>query len=82
MADPDKPYFVSRINLLRAIAVAGIFFHHLWNGIPGMRNASALADFLHPLFMLAAQGVGVFNIVTGFVLAWPYLGPAQKPLPG
>ena len=81
MADTPKLYFVSRINLLRTIAVAGIFFHHLWNGIPGMRNASALTELLHPLFMLADQGVGVFNIVTGFVLAWPYLGPGQKSLP-
>ena len=79
MADIPKLHFVSRINLLRVIAVAGISFHHLWNGISGMRNASALTELLHPFFMLAAQGVGIFNIITGFVLAWPCLGPGHKP---
>jgi peptidoglycan/LPS O-acetylase OafA/YrhL len=56
----------------------GIFVHHLWGGRPGHGGfESALAFFCD----LGQFGVILFNFMTGFVLALPYLGYECRPVP-
>ncbi len=70
---------VSQIDLLRVLAMAGIFVHHLWRAGEG---ADAIERCVAWLAYAGQYGVIVFNIITGFVLALPYLGPEGRAAPG
>ncbi len=70
---------VAQVHAIRALAMIGIFLHHLFNGIPSL-GASPLGAPLAPTFQAMALGVVVFNIMAGFVLARQHFGPAHKAL--
>lgn len=59
--------------------MAGIFIHHLWRAGEG---ANAIEHCVAWLAYTGRLGVVVFNIITGFVLALPYLGPERRVAPG
>lgn len=70
---------VAQIDLLRVLAMLGIFVHHLWRVGEG---AGAIERWLAWLAYVGQYGVIVFNIITGFVLALTYLGPEGRVAPG
>jgi peptidoglycan/LPS O-acetylase OafA/YrhL len=70
-----------QMNTLRVIAMFGIFFHHL--GMTVLRDPDTLVErVVHDIVYLGADGVIFFNIISGFLLAFPYLGPARRSFPG
>lgn len=71
---------VPQLELLRVLATAGIFVFHLWSVVPLRSVSPPLDSLLSRVPVLGALGVIIFNIVTGFVLAAPYLG-TTRPLP-
>lgn len=75
---------LSQINVVRAVAMAWIFFHHLWHGMrPYEGFTGIIGQAWDRLLVSGALGVTIFNIVTGFVLSLPYLGPGgDAPSPG
>jgi peptidoglycan/LPS O-acetylase OafA/YrhL len=74
---------IPQIELLRGMAVAGIFLFHLWSVIPLSADSWILGPVLARLPLLGTLGVIVFNCITGFVLSVPYLGQHHpRPLPG
>jgi peptidoglycan/LPS O-acetylase OafA/YrhL len=56
------------------MATVGIFLFHLWSVVPLTSTSPIWGPLLDRLPFLGALGVIVFNIITGFVLAVPYLG--------
>ncbi|WP_428567679.1 MAG: acyltransferase family protein [Solidesulfovibrio sp. DCME] len=70
---------VTQIESVRVLAMAGIFFYHLWTVLPegGARNpfGPLLGDILSQGYL----GVVVFNAITGFVLTLPHAAPGGKP---
>lgn len=74
---------VPQLELLRVMATGSIFLYHLWTVIPLSSNASVLGLVLAQVPLLGTLGVIVFNCITGFVLALPYLGQHHpRPIPG
>ena len=72
---------IPQMNTLRVIAMFGIFFHHL--GMTVLRDPDTPVErVVHDITYVAADGVIVFNIISGFLLALPYLGPAHRAFPG
>jgi peptidoglycan/LPS O-acetylase OafA/YrhL len=68
------------MNALRVLAMFGIFFHHL--GMTVIRDPqTALHRIFHSVAYSGADGVIFFNIISGFLLAYPYLGPVRRPFP-
>ena len=64
------------------LAMSAIFLYHLWMEIPLTTDRWLVGPLLARVPLLGVLGVMVFNIVTGFVLAVPYLGhPVPRPLP-
>lgn len=72
---------VSQIDTLRVMAMLGVFLHHLWKGIM-VTLGGPVESGLDAVFGAASDGVVFFNIISGFLLALPYLGPASRPFPG
>jgi len=68
---------VSQIDLLRVLAMAGIFIHHLWRG----GGESGIELGISKIAYLGQFGVIIFNFITGFVLALPYLGRDGRSAP-
>lgn len=70
---------VTQIETLRVLAMAGIFFYHLWSVLPagGVRNP--FGPLLGTVLAQGYLGVVVFNAITGFVLTLPYAEPGGKP---
>jgi len=69
---------VTQIEALRVLAMAAIFFYHLWSVQPGGDQnpfGPILGDFLSQGYL----GVVVFNAITGFVLTLPHADPGGKP---
>jgi peptidoglycan/LPS O-acetylase OafA/YrhL len=71
---------VAQVHAIRALAMIGIFLHHLFNGVPGL-SATPLGAPLASAFQALALGVVAFNVMAGFVLARQHFGPAQKAQP-
>ncbi len=60
--------------------MTAIFFHHLWLGIARPVADNAFEIILNAVFKEAALGVVFFNLLSGFLLALPYLGADGRPL--
>jgi peptidoglycan/LPS O-acetylase OafA/YrhL len=74
---------IPQLELLRVLAMGGIFLFHLWTVIPLSSDSRLLGPWLARLPLLGTLGVIVFNCITGFVLSVPYLGHATpRPPPG
>jgi peptidoglycan/LPS O-acetylase OafA/YrhL len=71
---------VPQVELLRVIAVAGVFLFHLWSVAPAA-GGGAIGAWLGGVLSYGTLGVVLFNVITGFVLALPHLGGQQRPLP-
>lgn len=67
------PHF-AQINLIRVLAMLGIFLHHAWKGTPRFEETGPFLTLLRMGFDFGSLGVVFFNIASGFVLAFPYLG--------
>jgi hypothetical protein len=73
---------IPHVELLRAMATVGIFVFHLWSVVPHSAHGGLFGPVLARLPLLGTLGVIVFNLITGFVLSMPYLGPQhRRPLP-
>lgn len=73
---------LTQINLVRVMAMLGIFLHHTWKGIPHFEENSFLLKLLVMGFDFGSLGVVFFNIASGFVLAFPHLGAGgELPIP-
>jgi len=58
-----------------------IFLHHLWKTVI-VTPQGTIQKVLDPVFSSASDGVIIFNIISGFLLAMPHLGPERRPLIG
>ena len=75
------PSKIPQMDALRVLAMFGIFFHHL--GMTVIRDPhTMLHRVFHDIVYCGANGVMFFNIMSGFLLAYPYLGSARRPFPG
>jgi peptidoglycan/LPS O-acetylase OafA/YrhL len=70
---------VTQIESIRVLAMAGIFFYHLWTVLPDGFTQSPLGPFFGDLISQGYLGVVVFNAITGFVLTLPHAEPGAKP---
>jgi len=68
-----------QLEVLRVVAMTWIFLFHLWSVVPLEANGSTFGLVLMGVLHSGHLGVVVFNIITGFVLALPHLGPARRP---
>ena len=71
---------IPQLHFIRAAAMVGIFLHHLFQGIGPLRDAYA-GTFIGTAFVDLALGVVVFNVMTSFLLAMPYVGDNPAPIP-
>lgn len=71
---------IPQLHFIRAAAMVGIFLHHLFQGIGPLRDAYA-RTLLGAAFTDLALGVAVFNVMTSFLLAMPYVGENPAPIP-
>lgn len=71
---------IPQLHAIRALAMAGIFLHHLYMGIGPLRQAQA-GTLLDACFEDLALGVVVFNVLTSFLLAMPSMGDNPAPAP-
>lgn len=75
------PNKVPQVELLRCLAVGGVFLFHAWSTMPEMSRTGPLGYVLAEASSWGHLGVVVFNILSGFVLSLPYLGENQLPTP-
>jgi peptidoglycan/LPS O-acetylase OafA/YrhL len=68
-----------QLEVLRVVAMTWIFLFHLWSVVPLVANSGTFGLVLMGVLHSGHLGVVVFNIITGFVLALPHLGPARRP---
>ncbi len=86
MAAPDAPARpaaradIPQLHAIRALAMAAIFLHHLWQGSSALRRAHA-DTLLDAAFMDMALGVVVFNAMTAFLMGLPLFGAKPAPAP-
>jgi peptidoglycan/LPS O-acetylase OafA/YrhL len=74
-----KPARVPQIQVLRVLTVAWIFLFHAWSVVPEVGDAGVLGAALSRIASAGFMGAILFNIITGYVLAWPHLGPQKRP---
>ncbi len=77
----SKRFVIPQLDTIRVLAILCVFFHHLWKSVI-VTPQGMIQQGLEPLFMAATGGVIIFNIISGFLLAMPYLGPERKPFTG
>lgn len=70
---------VTQIESIRVLAMAGIFFYHLWTVLPEGGSQNFLGPMLGDILSQGYLGVVVFNAITGFVLTLPHAAPGAKP---
>ncbi|WP_300154889.1 acyltransferase family protein [Solidesulfovibrio sp.] len=70
---------VTQIESIRVLAMAGIFFYHLWTVLPEGGAQNPLGPILGDVLSQGYLGVVVFNAITGFVLTLPHADPGGKP---
>lgn len=78
---PSPGASISQIHTVRVVAMLGVFLHHLWNTVI-LTPAGPVQWGLDVLFDTASDGVILFNMLSGFLLALPYLGPERRPFVG
>jgi peptidoglycan/LPS O-acetylase OafA/YrhL len=66
---------------MRVLAMAGIFFYHVWSGLPEAGAQPFFGLVISHILSHGHVGVLLFNMITGFVLTLPYAGPTGRPLP-
>lgn len=81
----EQPRFerlaIPQIDTIRVLAMLGVFSHHIWGAI--IRHPEGyLERSLDVLFKAGSDGVVLFNILSGFLLALPYLGREGRPFAG
>ncbi|MEN6441002.1 MAG: acyltransferase [Syntrophobacter sp.] len=72
---------IPQLDTLRVVAMLAIFLHHLWKTVIVTADGAA-QKILDPVFSSASDGVILFNIISGFLLALPHLGPERRPFMG
>ncbi len=70
---------VTQIESIRVLAMAGIFFYHLWTVVPEAGALNPFGPLLGDILSQGYLGVVVFNAITGFVLTLPHADPGGKP---
>jgi len=70
---------VTQIESIRVLAMAGIFFYHLWTVLPDAGAQNPFGPILGDILSQGYLGVVVFNAITGFVLTLPHADPGGKP---
>ncbi len=78
---PLKRITIPQLDTIRVLAMLAIFLHHLWKTVI-LTPQDTLQRILDPVFSTASDGVVLFNIISGFLLALPHLGPEHHPFPG
>ena len=72
------------VVILRGVAALWVFAYHLWLAMGGLAVRFGLPiDFsfgLRSLFRAGYQGVDLFFVLSGFVIAWPYVVDRQRRL--
>ena len=71
---------------LRGFAALWVYSFHLWHGLGGSAFTFGFADGftygLRSLFKAGYQGVDLFFVLSGFVIAWPYVSARKLRLCG
>jgi peptidoglycan/LPS O-acetylase OafA/YrhL len=80
-ATRSKRLSIPQLDTIRALAMLSIFLHHLWKTVI-VTPQGAFQKILDPVFSSASDGVILFNIISGFLLAMPHLGPERRPFIG
>jgi peptidoglycan/LPS O-acetylase OafA/YrhL len=78
---PLKRVMIPQLDTIRVLAMFAIFLHHLWKTVI-LTPEGTLQRILDPIFSSASDGVVFFNIISGFLLALPHLGPERIPFAG
>ncbi|MBI4806721.1 MAG: acyltransferase [Desulfovibrio sp.] len=79
---PAKRKTLGQIEVMRVIAVTGIFLYHLWSDVPKAGTENPMGPAFGAILSQGWLGVILFNVVTGFVLTLPFAGPSGRPMPG
>ena len=72
---------LGQIEVMRVLAMTGIFLYHLWSDVPRAGTENPLGPALGAFLSEGWLGVILFNVVTGFVLTLPFAGPTGRPMP-
>lgn len=72
---------IPQIELLRALAMGGIFAFHLWSVVPAVEQSGLIGQLLGRASSYGYLGVVLFNFISGFVLALPYLDGEPREIP-
>lgn len=72
---------IPQLDMLRVLAMLAIFWHHLWKTVI-VTPESTVQKLVNPVLASASDGVIIFNIISGFLLALPHLGPQHRPFMG
>lgn len=78
---PQKRKTLGQIEVMRVVAVTGIFLYHLWSDVPRAGTENPMGPVFGAILSQGWLGVILFNIVTGFVLTLPFAGPSGRPMP-
>ena len=62
---------ISQSEFLRAVAMADVFFFHIWSVIPEAGTENPLGPLFGDILAQGYLGVVIFNTITGFVLTLP-----------
>lgn len=79
---PAKRKTLGQIEVMRVVAMTGIFLYHLWSDVPAAGTENPMGPVFGAILAQGWMGVILFNIVTGFVLTLPFAGPGGRPMPG
>jgi peptidoglycan/LPS O-acetylase OafA/YrhL len=69
---------IPQLHAIRSLAMAAIFCHHLWLGLPDL-GRSWQGTLLDASFRSMSLGVVVFNVMAAFLMGLPFFGPSPAP---
>jgi hypothetical protein len=81
MRGTAQPGTLTQIEVMRVLAMSGIFLYHVWSGLPEAGGQPFFGPLISHILSQGHVGVLLFNMITGFVLTLPYAGPSGRPLP-